>query len=236
MALCGRGGGRCVPAGGGARRPGPERQLGVLRPPAFGLWPEARPRVFPGWQTAPGGGQVAVWPCAGAVEAGVPSLRLLSVEAPGARAQRGSWASCAPQALASGPKHGQGCSQGGRWRQVGLRWAFRLVPARWGACAGTSALLPVEARPLRGSWASCAPQALASGPKHGQGSPAKEQKGFLRFHKTTATPGVRKASPPGPPRAVCRRPWLSRRFRQTVPVVADATDKTQIQVKSAGAQ
>ena len=46
MALCGRGGGRCVPAGGGARRPGPERQLGVLRPPAFGLWPEARPRVL----------------------------------------------------------------------------------------------------------------------------------------------------------------------------------------------
>ena len=148
----------------------------------------------------------------------------------------GTWASCAPQALASGPKHGQGCSQGGRWRQVGLRWAFRLVPARWGACAGTSALLPVEARPLGGTWASCAPQALASGPKHGQGSPAEEQKGFLRFHKTTATPGVRKASPPGPPRAVCRRPWLSRRFRQTVPVVADATDKTQIQVKSAGAQ
>ena len=44
--MCGSGGGRCVPAGGGARRPGPERQLGVLRPPAFGLWPEARPRVL----------------------------------------------------------------------------------------------------------------------------------------------------------------------------------------------
>ena len=110
--MCGRGGGRSALTsafvGGGARRPGPERQLGVLRPPAFGLWPEARPRVFPGWQTAPGGREVAVWPCAGAVEAGGPSLRLFPVEAPGARAQRGSWASCAPQPLASGPKHGQG--------------------------------------------------------------------------------------------------------------------------------
>jgi hypothetical protein len=112
LALCGSGGGRCEVTsafpGGGARRPGPERQLGVLRPPAFGLWPEARPRVFPGWQTAPGGREVAVWPCAAAAEAGVKSLRLFPVEAPGARAQRGSWASCAPQPLASGPKHGQG--------------------------------------------------------------------------------------------------------------------------------
>ena len=131
MALCGSGGGRCEVTsafpGGGARRPGPERQLGVLRPPAFGLWPEARPRVFPGWQTAPGGREVAVWPCAAAAEAGVKSLRLFPVEAPGARAQRGSWASCAPQPLASGPKHGQGCSQAGRRRQVGVRW--RLVGA-----------------------------------------------------------------------------------------------------------
>ena len=61
----------------------------------------------------------------------MPSLRLLSVEAPGARAQRGSWASCAPQPLASGPKHGQGCSQAGRRRQVGVRWRFGLVRARW---------------------------------------------------------------------------------------------------------
>ena len=48
--MCGSGGGRCEVTsafpGGGARRPGPERQLGVLRPPAFGLWPEARPRVL----------------------------------------------------------------------------------------------------------------------------------------------------------------------------------------------
>ena len=99
---------------------------GAASGPDFGLWPEARPRVFPGWQTAPGGGQVAVWPCAGAVEAGVS----LPVEAPGARAQRGSWASCAPQPLASGPKHGQGCSQAGRRRQVGVRWRFGLVRQR----------------------------------------------------------------------------------------------------------
>jgi hypothetical protein len=127
LALCGSGGGRCEVTsafpGGGARRPGPERQLGVLRPPAFGLWPEARPRVFPGWQTAPGGREVAVWPCAAAAEAGGPSLRLFPVEAPGARAQRGSWASCAPQPLASGPKHVQGylpqwCMSSG---EVGVR-------------------------------------------------------------------------------------------------------------------
>ena len=69
--MCGSGGGRCEVTsafpGGGARRPGPERQLGVLRPPAFGLWPEARPRVFPGWEMAPGGPQVGLSPCAGAV-------------------------------------------------------------------------------------------------------------------------------------------------------------------------
>jgi hypothetical protein len=78
LALCGACGGEAAAAafvGGGARRPGPERQLGVLRPPAFGLWPEARPRVFPGWQTAPGGREVAVWPCAAAAEAGVKSLQ-----------------------------------------------------------------------------------------------------------------------------------------------------------------
>ena len=95
-------GGVCGDFGSFARRgAAPTRQLGVLRPPAFGLWPEARPRVFPGWQTAPGGREVAVWPCAAAAEAGVKSLRLFPVEAPG-------WASCAPQPLASGPKHGQG--------------------------------------------------------------------------------------------------------------------------------
>ena len=48
--MCGSGGGRWALtsafSGGGARRPGPERQLGVLRPPAFGLWPEARPRAL----------------------------------------------------------------------------------------------------------------------------------------------------------------------------------------------
>ena len=99
--MCGSGGGRCEVTsafpGGGARRPGPERQLGVLRPPAFGLWPEARPRVFPGWQTAPGGREVAVWPCAAAAEAGVKSLRLFPV------------VTCAiyPCALA-GPGQGQG--------------------------------------------------------------------------------------------------------------------------------
>ena len=112
MALCGACGGEAAAAaahetpdyssGGGGRR------RARFRPPAFGLWPEARPRVFPGWQTAPGGREVAVWPCAAAAEAGGPSLRLFPVEAPGARAQRGSWASCAPQPLASGPKHGQG--------------------------------------------------------------------------------------------------------------------------------
>ena len=116
----------CSSGGGGRRR-------ARFRPPAFGLWPGARPRVFPGWQTAPGGGQVAVWPCAGAVEAGVS----LPVEAPGARAQRGSWASCAPQPLASGPKHGQGCSQAGRRRQVGVRWRFGLVRGMWGRGGGS---------------------------------------------------------------------------------------------------
>ena len=116
MALCGSGGGRCEVTsafpGGGARRPGPERQLGVLRPPAFGLWPEARPRVFPGWQTAPGGGQVAVWPCAGAV----PSLRLLSVE-PSETKRAGHL--CDLPAL-GGPGQGQGYA-GARVR-VTFRW------------------------------------------------------------------------------------------------------------------
>ena len=119
LALCGACGGEAAAAafvGGGARRPGPERQLGVLRPPAFGLWPEARPRVFPGWQTAPGGREVAVWPCAGAVEAGVPSLRLLSVE-PSETKRAGHL--CDLPAL-GGPGQGQGYA-GARVR-VTFRW------------------------------------------------------------------------------------------------------------------
>ena len=166
MALCGRGGGRSALTsafvGGGARRPGPERQLGVLRPPAFGLWPEARPRVFPGWQTAPGGREVAVWPCAGAVEAGVS----LPVEAPGARAQRGSWASCAPPAF-------------GLWPEAQPRVLAAVVDEQWG---GGSAALGLWA-PACGQWGpwatspqrrhglvTCAiyPCALA-GPGQGQG-------------------------------------------------------------------
>ena len=67
---------------------------GAASGPDFGLWPEARPRVFPGWQTAPGGREVAVWPCAAAAEAGVKSHGLVT---------------CAiyPCALA-GPGQGQG--------------------------------------------------------------------------------------------------------------------------------
>ena len=106
------------------------RRWSRRRSPTLSPWPQARPRVFPGWQTAPGGRQVSIWPCAGHVGARRRQRRL-SVEAPGARAQRGSWASCAPQPLASGPKHGQGCSQAGRRRQVGVRWRFGLVRARW---------------------------------------------------------------------------------------------------------
>ena len=79
----------------------------------------------------------------------MPSLRLLSVEAPGARAQRGSWASCAPQPLASGPKHGQGCSQAGRRRQVGVGGAG----GRGGGCA----LALVGSRPPPPPWHASGP-------------------------------------------------------------------------------
>ena len=106
---------------------------------------------------------------------GPPSLRLVPVEAPGARAQRGSWASCAPQPLASGPKHGQGCSQAGRRRQVGVRWRFGLRRASAGgpsltsACPGGGARRPGPERqlgvlrpPAFGLWPEARPRALAA--------------------------------------------------------------------------
>ena len=133
------GGGRSLSGSGSGSGPSPSQRgswASSGRKTTFG----ARPRVFPGWQTAPGGGQVAVWPCAGAVEAGVPSLRLLSVEAPGARAQRGSWASCAPQPLAKGVPR---LADGARWGSGG---GLALCGRGGGRSALTSAFVGGGAR------------------------------------------------------------------------------------------